>query len=79
MAPAGAVGLAGAVGGAWLVVGAGPRMPVAVGAGLSRGVGKAGSVGPVPGSAIGLPSMIVLQPPTSTITDSTQASRAHRA
>jgi hypothetical protein len=60
MAPAGAVGLAGVVGlvgGAELVVGAGSDV-------LGLGVGKVGSVGPAPGAAIGLPSMLELQPET---------------
>ena len=60
MAPAGAVGLAGVDGptgpGLVLVVdGAGTVVP-------GRGVGKVGSVGPVPGVATGLPSMRELQP-----------------
>ena len=61
MAPAGAVGLAGDVGGADVglvaVVGAD-------GVGPDLGVGKEGSVGPAPGVAIGLPSMTKLQPET---------------
>jgi hypothetical protein len=63
MAPAGAVGLPGVDGGpgAGLVLGVdGDGMLV-----LGRGVGKVGSVGPVPGVATGLPSMIELQPETN--------------
>src|SRR6516165_9805310 len=60
MAPAGAVGLAGGEDGA------GPGLgPGVDGAGTvvpGRGVGKVGSVGPVPGVATGLPSMRELQP-----------------
>ena len=62
MTPAGAFGLAGVVGGAGVGL-------VAVvggdGVGLNPGVGKEGSVGPVPGVAIGLPSMTELQPETN--------------
>jgi hypothetical protein len=64
MAPAGAVGLAGAVGG---------DIPV-VGMGVCLGVGKDGSVGPVPGVATGLPSMMLLQPATSATPTSMAAS-----
>lgn len=66
MAPAGVVGLAGAVGGA----------PVGFdgGAAVGRGVGNAGSVGPVPGVATGLPSMMELHPEVSTGLASTAAS-----
>lgn len=63
MAPAGAVGLAGVVGlvgGAGLVVGAGADV---LGLGVGK-VGSVGSVGPAPGAAIGLPSMLELQPET---------------
>ena len=65
MVPAGAVGL-GVVGGAGVglvVVGAGEGGVVG---GVNLGVGKEGSVGPAPGVAIGLPSMILLQPATRT-------------
>jgi hypothetical protein len=64
MEPAGAVGLAGVVGGAGVglvVVGGG-----GAGVGLDLGVGTEGSVGPVPGPAIGFPSMTVLHPETNT-------------
>src|ERR1700741_783656 len=59
MAPAGAVGLAGGVGGA------GTGLVLVVDGGgivvLGCGVGKVGSVGPVPGVATGLPSIKELQ------------------
>src|ERR1700741_1917494 len=58
MAPAGAVGLAGVDGGAVVVDGDGGEL-------LGRGVGKVGSVGPVPGVATGFPSMMELQPETN--------------
>ena len=45
------------------------------GAAVGREVGKVGSVGPAPGAAIGLPSMVLLHPATST----TVASMPHRA
>src|SRR5271168_4690680 len=59
MAPAGAVGLAGAGVGLLPVVG-GDNV------GLCLGVGKLGSVGPAPGAATGLPSMVEPQPETNT-------------
>jgi hypothetical protein len=39
---------------------------VVVGGGVNRGVGKDGSVGPAPGMATGLPSMMLLQPESRT-------------
>ena len=63
MAPAGAVGLPGGMG---VVGGAGIGLVVVDGGvGLNLGVGKEGSVGPVPGVATGLPSMRELQPDVS--------------
>jgi hypothetical protein len=82
MAPAGVVGLAGVVGGAGIglvVVDGGD------GAGLDLGVGKEGSVGPVPGVATGLPSMMELQPEINTglarraASSSEPPARPHRA
>jgi len=68
MDPAGAVGLAGVVGGAGVgLVGVGGGGD-GVGLGLDRGVGNEGSVGSVvavPGVATGLPSMMVLHPETN--------------
>jgi hypothetical protein len=58
MAPAGAVGVDDGAGpGLVLVVEGGDGMVL-----LGRGVGKVGSVGPVPGVATGFPSMTELQP-----------------
>src|SRR5208337_2206765 len=84
MAPAGAVGLAGVVGAAEVA-----DVGVGVGGGvvavLGRGVGTVGSVGPAPGDAIGLPSMLELQPETGMALTSTGESssdppaRPHRA
>src|ERR1700730_978755 len=59
MAPAGAGGVVGVIGGRGAAVGA----AVAV----CLGVGKDGSVGPVPGVATGLPSITVPQPATSAL------------
>lgn len=70
MAPAGAVGVAGADGGA----GVGPVVVGAADGTDGLGVGKVGSVGPVPGVAIGLPSMTELQPETNIGLASTAAS-----
>lgn len=64
MAPAGAVGLTGVVGSVGAVVPGG--------AVVGLGVGKVGSVGPDPGEATGLPSM-VLQPATSAVAASRAA------
>lgn len=72
MAPAGAVGLPGAVGGVDGTLGAG-------GAGVAMeglGVGNVGSVGPAPGEATGLPSMLELQPDTGMALTSTGESRS---
>lgn len=63
MAPAGAVGVGGVA------------EPVG-GEVLGLGVGKVGSVGPDPGAAIGLPSMVVLHPATSAVVASRPASSA---
>lgn len=65
MAPAGAVGLTGVVGSVGAVVPGG--------AVVGLGVGKVGSVGPDPGEATGLPSMVVLQPATSAVAASRAA------
>jgi hypothetical protein len=84
MAPAGAVGLAGVVGEA------GPGLVLVVDGGggivlLGCGVGNVVSVGPVPGVATGLPSMMELQPetnmgPASTAESSSEPpAKPHRA
>lgn len=81
MAPAGAVGLAGVVGWAEVVLGAGGAVVAVVG----LGVGKVGSVGPAPGAATGRPSTLELQPETGMALTSTGESsseppaRLHRA
>jgi hypothetical protein len=78
MAPAGAVGLPGAVGVTGAALGAGVEV-------VGRGVGKVGSTGPAPGAAIGLPSMTDEQPSISSGLASTGDSsrdppaRLHRA
>src|ERR1700761_5883705 len=59
MVPAGDVGPGGAAVGPGPAVG-GDRV------GACLGVGKLGSVGPAPGAAIGLPSMVEPQPGTNT-------------
>jgi hypothetical protein len=56
------VGLAGVVGGAGL----GLAVVGGVEGGVNRGVGNDGSVGPAPGMATGLPSMMLLHPESET-------------
>ena len=71
MAPAGEVGLAGVaafVDCPGLVLGAGVDV-------LGLGVGNVGSVGPAPGAATGLPSMLELQPETGVALTKTGESR----
>src|SRR5882757_8934270 len=72
MAPTGAVGLAGVVGGPGLMVDGGAAVGLE-----GRDVGNVGSVGPAPGDAMGRPSMVVLHPATSALPAS--AAKPHRA